>query len=103
MALRHFGHFRNFGKNAAIVFGLVAAGFVFAWLRFRSHLDAGAYTDGVRTYDTKEAGAVRYAVWEPPESLGGSLNTPASESRPALSPDGRWLVFVSGERGSNPD
>jgi hypothetical protein len=61
---------RNFGKNAAIVFALVAGGFVAAWLRFRDHLgDTGAYTDGVRSYDTREAGAVRCAVWEDPEPL----------------------------------
>ncbi len=94
---------RHFGKNAAIVFGLVAAGFVAAWLRFRDHLDSGKYTDGARTYDTKDAGAVRYAVWELPEPLVGALNASANESRPALSPDGRLLVFVSGDRGSNSD
>jgi len=95
---------RNLGKNAAIVFGLLAAGFVAAWLRFRDHLgETGAYTDGTRTYDTREAGAVRYAVWEAPELLGGSLNSASSESHPALSPDGRWLVFVTGERSSNSD
>src|SRR5262245_12034784 len=95
---------RNLGKNAAIVFGLLAAGFVAAWLRFRDHLgETGAFTDGVRTYDTSEAGAVRYAVREAPEPLGGALNSAGSESHPALSPDGRWLVFVSGARGSNSD
>jgi hypothetical protein len=94
---------RHFGKNATIVFGLVAAGFVAAWLRFREHLDSGKYTDGARTYDTKDAVAVRYAVWEMPEPLGGGLNSSSSESRPAISPDGRFLVFVSGERGSNSD
>jgi len=92
----------HFGKNAVIVFGLLAAGFLAAWLRFRAHLgEDGAYTDGARTYDTSETGAVRYAVWDSPELLGEPLNSPASESRPALSPDGRWLVFVAGERGSN--
>ncbi|MFN0008206.1 MAG: hypothetical protein ACKVXR_09885 [Planctomycetota bacterium] len=92
----------HFGKNAAIVLGLLAAGFVAAWLRFRAHLGQdGAYTDGAQTYDTSESGAVRYAVWDAPELLGAPLNSPASESRPALSPDGRWLVFVTGERGSN--
>jgi hypothetical protein len=95
---------RNLGKNAAIVLGLLAAGFVAAWLRFRDYLgETGAYTDGVQTYDTRDAGAVRYAVWEAPEPLGNALNSAASESHPALSPDGRWLVFVSGERGSNSD
>ena len=94
---------RHFGKNAAIVFGLVAAGFVAAWLRFRTHLDDGKYTDGARTYDTKDSGAVRYAVWETPEALAGALSDSSSASRPALSPDGRFLVFVSGERGSNSD
>lgn len=92
----------NLGKNVAIVFGLLAAGFVVAWLRFRAHLgEDGAYTDGAQTYDTSESGAVRYAVWDAPELVGEPLNSPASESRPALSPDGRWLVFVTGERGSN--
>ncbi len=93
---------RHLGKNAVIVLALVAAGFLAAWLRFRSYLgDEGKFSDGTRTYDVSEAGGVRYAVWETPELLDGAVNTNASESRPALSPDGRWMVFTVGQRGMN--
>jgi|GEM_PF-748403 len=33
--------------------------------------------------------------WSPPEFLPSPINTSAQEGRPALSPDGRWLVFSS--------
>jgi hypothetical protein len=95
---------RHLGKNVVIVAALLAVGFFAAWLRFRSYLgDEGAFSDGARTYDTQDAGAVRYAVWETPERLSDAINTSAGESRPALSPDGRWMVFVVGERGLNSD
>jgi len=36
--------------------------------------------------------------WTPPRHLAPPINSPASDSNPALSPDGRWLYFSS-ERG----
>ena len=33
--------------------------------------------------------------WEPPRNLGPQINTPADENPPAISPDGRTLVFAS--------
>src|SRR6185295_7118613 len=38
------------------------------------------------------------AGWSAPRNLGPAVNTPASESYPSLSPDGRWLTFTS-DRG----
>lgn len=34
------------------------------------------------------------ATWSEPEPLDGSVNTPANEYAPTLSPDGRYLFFV---------
>jgi hypothetical protein len=71
-------------------------------MRFRPYLgQGGLYSDGARTYDPAGRGhPVRYAVWEAPEALPEPVNSAASETRPALSSDGRVLVFASGERGS---
>ncbi|HEV8112308.1 MAG TPA: prenyltransferase/squalene oxidase repeat-containing protein [Planctomycetota bacterium] len=92
----------HFGKNVVLVVALVAVGFFSAWLRFRNYLGTeSSFTDGVHTYDTGDSGSVRYAVWDAPARLPESINSGASESRPALSPDGRWMVFAVGERGLN--
>ncbi len=37
-------------------------------------------------------------VWQPAVNLGTAVNTPASESSPSISPDGKRLFFTS-ERG----
>lgn len=92
----------HLGKNVVIVLSLVAAGFFAAWLRFRPYLGTeGRYTDGVRQYDSIVEEPLRYALWDAPEQLPPEVNTDAHESRPALSHDGRWLVFVAGELGLN--
>lgn len=92
---------KHLGKNVVIVVALVAAGFLAAWLRFRPYLVGGEYTDGLATYETDDARTVRYAVWDAPEALHAGGEAAARETRPALSPDGRWLVFEVGERGLN--
>ena len=47
---------------------------------------------------------MRYAVWDRPVALTGAASTATrAERRPALSPDGRHLVFVVGERGLGAD
>jgi len=87
-------------KNVVIVLALVAAGFFAAWLRFRSYLGSeGRFSDGQRTYDVGDAGEVRYAVWDRPVRLEGDAAAGEGEARPALSADGRWLVFSVGQRG----
>ncbi|MBL7009262.1 MAG: PD40 domain-containing protein, partial [Planctomycetes bacterium] len=95
---------KHLGKNLVIVIALVAAGFFLAYLRFRPYLgQESGYTDGERRYAGDTFRDVRYAVWEDPEALGGEVNSPGFEGRPAVSPDGRWLVFPTGERGLNSD
>jgi WD40 repeat protein len=95
---------RNLDKNVVIVLALVAAGFVAAYLRFRPYLGREAtYTDGSREYSVASGERLRYAVWDRPEALGPSVNTEADESRPAVSPDGRFLVFAVGKLGLNCD
>jgi Tol biopolymer transport system component len=37
--------------------------------------------------------------WETPVNLGPTINTPANENGPSLSPDGRFLFFVSNRPG----
>lgn len=39
------------------------------------------------------------SVWSTPESFGGTINTPAYEGMPSLSPDNRELYFVSNREG----
>jgi len=94
----------HWGKNAVIVLALIGAGFFAAWLRFRPFLgNEGAFSDGTRTYDVRLAEEVRFAVWDAPEVLAGDVNTNENEWRPALSPDGRHIVFVVGEAGLGSD
>ena len=95
---------KHLGKNVVIVLALVAAGFLAAWLRFRSHLGTeGTFTDGVNTYDVSDASSVRYAVWDRPLSVGGDVEGGEAARRPTVSPDGRYLVFAVGERGLGAD
>ena len=95
---------RAWGKNVVIVAALLGAGFFAAWLRFRPHLGhAATWTDGEVTYSTTAAEGVRHAIWELPQALPGGVNTPAREGRPAVSPNGRWLVFAVGRPGLDAD
>jgi len=92
------------GKNLVIVLALVAAGFFAAWLRFRPYLgNEGRYTDGVQHYDVASGGEVRYAVWDAARGLPGDANGSEAERSPALSPDGRYMVFCVGEPGLGRD
>lgn len=92
------------GKNVVIVLALVGAGFFAAYLRFRPHLGhAATWTDGDVTYSTTASERVRHAIWERPAALAGGVNTAAREGRPAISPDGRWLVFSVGRVGLGAD
>ena len=95
---------RGLGKDL-VAFAAVAAAAVFGtWLYIRSELDLGTgWTDGAQHYDAVKGERIRYAVWDAPEPVTGDVNGAEAESRPALSPDGRWLVFAVGERGLNAD
>ena len=89
---------QHLGKNIVFVLALVAAGFLLAWLRFRPYLEgAGSYSDGAQTYDVSAGAQVRYAIWDPAFVLPGEVNTHEDERAPALSPDGRHLVFTTGD------
>ena len=92
------------GKDVVAVTALVAAGGFATYLFCRSELGFGTgFSDGTERYSALAGERIRYAVWDDPEPLVGALNTPAAESRPAVSPDGRFLVFCAGERGLNAD
>jgi len=95
---------KHLGKNIVILLALLGAGFFLAYIRFRPHLEeATSWTDGETVYnDTKPAG-IRYALWESPVAYDGNVNSDEDELRPALSPDGRFLVFASGRPGLNQD
>src|SRR6186713_1503043 len=82
---------------------LTAAAYVLAH-RARSFWEGeGRWTDAAALRPSLADDVVRHAVWEAPETLPEPLNSSSNESRPALSPDGRWLVFTVGERGLNAD
>ena len=94
----------NFSKNVVIVLALAGAAALVITRRVVPYLvDRATYTDGEQVWTTTRGEGLRYALWKPAEELGAGVNTPAHETRPALSPDGRWLVFGVGERGLNAD
>ena len=94
----------HLGKNLVIAASLLAAGFLVAWFRFRPFLGTeGAFTDGERTIAFDSDGELRYAIWETPSPFAGDLNSGENERGPTVSPDGRQLVFVVGERGLGTD
>ena len=94
----------HLGKNVVIAASLLAAGFIAAWIRFSPHLGTdGAFTDGDRTIEVGAIDALRYAIWDAPEPMPGELNTGEAERAPAVSLDGRRIVFVVGERGLGTD
>jgi hypothetical protein len=98
------GSGRHWLKNLVIVGALLGVGFALAWLRFRPHLaHDGHFTDGRGRLELSEVERLRYAVWDAPEVVLGDLNGPGSETRTTVSPDGRWVVFASGERGVDAD
>ncbi|QDU85956.1 WD40-like Beta Propeller Repeat protein [Planctomycetes bacterium Pla163] len=95
---------RHWLKNLVIVGALLGAGFALAWLRFRPHLaHDGHFTDGRGSLELSEVERLRYAIWDAPEVVLGDLNGPGSETRTTVSPDGRFVVFASGERGVDAD
>ncbi len=92
------------GRSLVIAAALVAAGFFGAYLRFLPYLEREAtYTDGRAAMQLDDVDRLRFAVWDEPVPLPPVINTEAAESRPALSPDGRFLVFAVGEPGLNSD
>jgi hypothetical protein len=91
-------------KRFVMIGSLCAAGLFAAWLSLRSTLvHAGRFTDGSTLFDPGSDAAVRFAVWDAPVPVEGSVNSPAAETRPALARDARSIVFAVGERGLNMD
>ena len=50
-----------------------------------------------------ENAPVRQVLWEEPQPLRGRLNTRANNHAPAISPDGRTMVFAHSDAGRNAD
>jgi hypothetical protein len=95
---------RHLGKNLVIAGALLAAGFLGAWLRFRPYLAFGTgLTDGEQAYSLTAGEGLRHAVWDAPEDYAVELAGPGGEGRGTHSPDGRYLVFESGEVGVSRD
>lgn len=92
------------GKDIVALGAILGAAIWGTWLFVRSELDLGSgWTDGQQSYDSVRGERIRYAVWDAPRAMAGELNGPEAEAQPAISPDGRWLVFSVGERGLNTD
>jgi len=91
-------------RTAVIVLSLLGAGFFGAYLRFLPYLQTSAnYTDGSQTLELSDLEQLRFAVWDDPVPLPPAINTTGHEGRATVSPDGRLLVFASGEPGLNVD
>ena len=91
------------GKDLVILLCLLAAASWGTWLFVRLKLDlGGGWSDGQVSYQL-EGERIRYAVWDTPEPFAAALQTGDDVSRPAISPDGRYLVYAVGQRGLNCD
>ena len=65
-------------------------------------VDGVASSGGARVVDRLDD-AVRHSVWHADSSGLEALRSPADESRPTVSIDGRHVVFAVGRRGENAD
>ena len=89
-------------KDLVALVALLCAASYGTWLWMRSSLElGGGWTDGERVWSSVRGDRIRYAVWDDPDPMAGFEGEEGA--RPALSPDGRWLVFAVGERGLNMD
>ncbi|MFT5290706.1 MAG: hypothetical protein ACI8QS_000925 [Planctomycetota bacterium] len=96
------GHTQNLGKDIVALVAMIAAAGWAGWLLARQSLDIGAaWSDGEGSVSSISGDAVRHAIWDDAQDLGGGVNGTDREGRPAISPDGRLLVFSVGERGLN--
>jgi Tol biopolymer transport system component len=61
--------------------------------------------DGTLLYFQQSEGGTQHDIWVLPWGNGSEprpvLTSPAEEFHPAVSPDGRWLAYVSNESGRN--
>ena len=75
-------------KNLVIALALAGAAALVVTRRVLPYIaDQASYTDGEQVWTTTRGEGLRYAVWKPAQVLEGEVNTPAHETRPALSAD----------------
>lgn len=95
---------KHLDKDAVAIFAILGAVIWGTWLFARQGLELDAeWTDGQARYAAADGERIRHAIWDDAELLGGGVNGAGTEARPAMSPDGRLLVFATGERGLNAD
>jgi hypothetical protein len=95
---------KHLDKDAVAILAILGAVIWGTWLFARQGLELDAeWTDGQARYAAADGERIRHAIWDDAELLGGGVNGEGTEARPALSPDGRYLVFATGERGLNAD
>lgn len=95
---------KHFDKDAVGILAVLAAVIWGTWLYARQSLQLEAeWTDGSQRYEAAAGEGIRHAVWDNARALDGDVNSDGNEARPAISPDGRFLVFASGEIGLNVD
>ncbi len=93
---------RSRGKMLVMLAALAGALGYTVVERARSFAEGqGLLSDGSSLRLALDAPGLRHVVWDAPQALGGSVEGLGGEERPALSLDGSWLAFASGERGLN--
>ncbi len=84
--------------TGAIVLALVTGIAVWAW-----NPGASYYTDGLSVRQDAAAATVRHVLWEPPEQVSAGFNAEGDAYEPAVTADGRTMVFTRGRAARNAD
>ncbi|MEZ5973662.1 MAG: hypothetical protein R3E96_02120 [Planctomycetota bacterium] len=88
-------------KNTVLTLALLGAGFLAAWMSFGPDGKPRGLTDGAGSPDAAQP--LRFAQWQPAQPVRDAQGNALEVREPALSPDGRWLAFTVGVRGSGSD
>ncbi|MFW6061331.1 MAG: hypothetical protein ACOC93_00835 [Planctomycetota bacterium] len=101
MAQKHNSTSRTWLAAAIVATLLVLLGAgVTAWYVLVRHT---VWTDGDQLARSGGQARVRKVLWEPPQALPGEINSSEQEYEPAVSADGKQMLFVRGQPGEGAD